>query len=56
MHLVKYNLWQILNSYLFWHLDDILRESFKQKIKSQNANLHMHHSHCNEFLTNYVVL
>jgi hypothetical protein len=54
--LIKYNLWQILNSCLFWHLGDILSVSFKQKVKPQNTNLHMHCSHCNESLTNYVVL
>jgi hypothetical protein len=39
MHLIKYNLWQTLNSYKVWQLGDILRESFKQKIKSKNIAL-----------------
>ena len=37
------------------NLGDIIRESFRQKIKSQNTTLHMHRSHFNEFLTNYVL-
>ena len=34
MHLIKYNLWQILNFYMFWYWGAIFRESFRSKIET----------------------
>ena len=40
MHLTKENSRQVLNSYMFWHRDAILRELFYNKgLQVQHANL-----------------
>ena len=39
MHLIKYNLWQVLNSYMFRQRSAFLRGFYNKEIQVQHANL-----------------